>query len=297
MKPFFLYIFSLAVIVGLLPLVIVRCSVKDTGDKISVYDHTSQKVTQMDFEKYVMCVLSAEMPASFEEEALKAQAVAARTYAMQKKLDGYSDQTHKNAHVCTDSTHCQAYRDIGKMERGARRKIKKAVVDTQDLVVTYGGELIRAVFHSAAHGQTENASDVWGGDAAYLKSVPSPWDTDCPDYITTPFFSYEQICKALSLEGKPSIEGIERSSAGGVMQICINGKKFKGTDVRTKLNLRSTCFEAADTGNGFSFTVTGYGHGVGMSQWGANGMAKEGYDFKQILTHYYTGAEISEKTD
>ena len=263
------------------------------SEKIKVYDHTQDKVIEMDFERYIMNVLSAEMPASFEEEALKAQAVAARTYTAQKIASGWDDPYHKGADICTDSTHCQAYRQMSELGDNAKR-IHNAVESTLGELALYNGEPIRAVFHSSSHGQTERCSDVWIEDLPYLQSVESPWDSACPDYICEVSFSKDEVCELFNVDN-PSIEQITRSGAGGVMSITIGGEEFKGTQVRSKLNLRSTCFTVAENSDNLTFRTEGYGHGVGLSQWGAQGMAKEGYDYKQILCHYYKGISISNK--
>lgn len=265
---------------------------------VKVYFHQSDTVEEMDFEEYIVHVLAAEMPASFESEALKAQSVAARTYALQKMKSDYNDPYHKGADVCTDSSHCQAYNDMADMEGQYVRKLKAAVSDTSGKVITYDGELIRAVFHSAAHGYTERSADVWGGDIPYLQSVASPWDTACPNYIAEASFSEDEIRTAFSLPSDvPLIGEIARSGAGGVTEINLAGKVFKGTEVRSRLNLRSTCFTVTYTDNEVTFRTEGYGHGVGMSQWGAQGMALDGYTYGEILTHYYTGTQIKTNID
>lgn len=268
---------------------------RPSGDKVKVYLHQQNKVVEMELEKYIMNVLAAEMPASFETEALKAQAVAARTYSAQKISSGYDDPYHNGAKVCTDSAHCQAYRDISELEDKYRKRIRSAVMDTEGQVATYGGELIRGVFHSAAHGYTERSADVWGGDVPYLQSVESPWDADCPDYMAEVTFFDNEIRNIFNLpQDVPLIGEIVRSGAGGVMEINLSGKIFKGTEVRSKLNLRSTCFTVTQSGDMVTFRTEGYGHGVGMSQWGAQGMAKEGYTYDEILGHYYKGIDIAE---
>lgn len=271
----------------------VRLWVNSPDEKIKVYDHTHDKVIKMEFEKYIMNVLAAEMPASFEKEALKAQAVAARTYTAQKIASGWDDPYHKGADICTDSTHCQAYRNLSELGEYAK-KIHSAVDETVGEVAMFNDELIRAVFHSASHGYTERSADVWVEDLPYLQSVASPWDSICPDYIYEVTFSADEICNILDVPSAEINETI-RSGAGGIMEISIGGKEFKGTDVRTKLNLRSTCFTVTEIGGKFTFRTQGYGHGVGLSQWGAQGMAKEGYDYNDILCHYYSGISIKKQ--
>lgn len=263
------------------------------SEKINVYDHKHNKVIKMDFERYIMNVLAAEMPASFEKEALKAQAVAARTYTAQKIASEWDDPYHKGADICTDSTHCQAYRELAELGENAK-KIHSAVDETAGEVALWNGELIRAVFHSASHGYTERSADVWVEDLPYLQSMASPWDSACPDYIYEVNFSADEVCALLNIDN-PVIEQITRSGAGGVMSITIGRKEFKGTEVRSKLNLRSTCFTVTEKDGILTFCTEGYGHGVGLSQWGAQGMAKEGYDYKEILRHYYSGITIKKE--
>lgn len=261
-------------------------------EHIKIYFHRQGEISEMEFEQYLSGVLAAEMPASFELEALKAQAVAARTYTLRKIQSG-RDGRHKGADICTDSAHCQAYRDLSELSSPLRQRIRKAVSDTKGEVIIYGGELIDAVFHSAAHGYTERSADVWGGDVPYLQSVESPWDTECPDYIKEEKFSVEEIRKIFDLpSGVPIIGEITRSGAGGVMEIKLAGKMVKGADIRQKLGLRSTCFTADEAGGVLTFRTEGYGHGVGLSQWGAQGMAKAGQTYDEILKHYYKDIEI-----
>lgn len=226
------------------------------SEKINVYNHKQDKVIKMEFERYIMNVLAAEMPASFEKEALKAQAVAARTYTAQKIASGWDDPYHKGANICTDSTHCQAYRELAELGENAK-KIYSAVDETVGEVALWNGELIRAVFHSASHGQTERSADVWVEDLPYLQSVASPWDSACPDYIHEVNFSADEVCHILDVSSAEISKTI-RSSAGGVMDIVIGGKEMKGTEVRSKLNLRSTCFAVTEKDGILTFCTEGY---------------------------------------
>lgn len=277
-------------IVCVLIIILFSCRFLLRSEKIKVYNHVDDKVIQMDFEQYIMHVLAAEMGTSFEIEALKAQAVAARTYTVQKIASGWNDPYHKGADICTDSSHCQAYKDLNGLS-GDFQKIRSAVDSTSGEIIMYNNEPIRAVFHSASHGWTERSADVWVEDLPYLQSVESPWDSLCPDYIYETSFSKDEICSLLDTDNT-SIEKITRSSAGGIMNIVIGGKEMKGTEVRSKLNLRSTCFTVTENGNDVIFRTEGYGHGLGLSQWGAQGMAKEGASYKDILVHYYNGTTI-----
>jgi len=289
MKKLFPIILTLCLITVFLPLVFV--SLGNRNVKIKVYDHLSGKVFKMDMEKYVMCAVAAEMPAFFEKEALKAQAVAARTYAAEKMSNTYHAPEHKGAHVCTNSNHCQAYKDIISENSPSAQKIRTAVRETSGEVATYMSKPIRAVFHSASHGATERSADVWGEDVAYLQSVESGGDLLCPDYNSEKAFTPSELCRALEID-VISFGEISRSGAGGVISMNIGGTIFKGTEARKRLGLRSTCFTICEKEGNVVFSVSGWGHGVGMSQWGAQGMAKDGADYKQILKHYYTGIDI-----
>lgn len=251
-------------------------------EKINVYFHKENVVKTMSLEKYLQGVLSAEMSEGFHIEALKAQAVAARTYTISKLNAGL----HKGgAGICTDSTHCQAYNE----NYTKNSKIQEAVKDTKGEIATYGGVPVRAVFHSASCGFTENSADVWGGELPYLKSVESD-DSLCPDYITTVVFKKDELKDLLEIDNL-SWE-IARSESGRVKEIVFGGCTFKGTEIRNKLNLRSTCFRIEEKDENMIFTVKGYGHGVGMSQWGAEAMARDGKGYKKILRHYYQNIKI-----
>ena len=260
-------------------------------DKIKIYLHQEDKCMTMDFEKYIAGVLSAEMGVGFHEEALKAQAVAARTYTLSKLKN--EESRHKGgAPLCTNSAHCQAYRDIETICEKEREVFENAVKQTKGKIITYNGAPIRALFHAASCGKTENSRDVFGGDFPYLTSVESYGDNLCPNYETTVTFSKKELGKILNVNPRCFVENIQRSEGGGVLKINLGGKEFKGTEVRGKLNLRSTCFNIEGKGSEVLFTVKGYGHGVGMSQWGANAMAQNGKNYKEILTHYYKNTRV-----
>lgn len=276
MKKFLCLILIFVILIFVISLFLPR------KEKIKVYFHNENKVKTMDLEKYLQGVLAAEMSEGFHIEALKAQAVAARTYTVSK----LNANVHKGgADICTDSSHCQAYSE----NFSKNGKIEKAVKETKGKIATYGGVPIRAVFHSASCGFTENSLDVWGGELPYLKSVKSD-DSLCPQYITTVVFKKDELMDLLDID-KLSWE-ISRSKSGRVKEITIGGCTFKGTEIRNKLSLRSTCFNIEEKDENIIFTVKGYGHGVGMSQWGAEAMAREGKDYKKILKHYYQGIKI-----
>ncbi len=274
-----------------------------SGD-INVYFVSEDKVGKMDFEEYILCVLMAEMPASFEKEALKAQSVAARTYTLEKSMANKDIPEHKGADICTDSTHCQAYISIddakkkwGKDYNRYFKKCDEAVRETEGLIAVYNNEPIKAVFHAFASGKTENALDVWGTDVGYLKSVESPGDSTAPKFETEKIVSIDEFKKIINTEEKVDFSNnligeISYTTGGAVDKVEIGDKEFKGTKIRQLFSLRSACFTITAHKDKIVFNVKGYGHGVGMSQYGANYYAKEGLGFKEILKKYYSGIEI-----
>ena len=271
-------------------------------------------VRELSLEDYVAGAVAAEMPASFPAEALKAQAVAARTFAQYKKSLG-TDDTHPDAVVCDDPKHCAAYVDLdtqaedlwGSKAAEWSEKVRQAAADTAGKIVTYNSQPIAAVFHAAAAKQTEAAVNVWGSDIPYLVAVDSAGDEQCPKYdasVTRGAEEFRQIMLAkypdINLTGLPKtwFTDIQSTEAGGVTSCKVGGKQMKGTEVRALLGLNSTHFTISTTDTSITFHTQGYGHGVGMSQYGAKGMAENGSSYEEILLHYYTGttvADIDEK--
>jgi stage II sporulation protein D len=264
-------------------------------------------VKTMDLSEYLTGVVRAEMPASFEPEALKAQAVAARTYTLYHlSVGGNHGET---ADICTNAACCQAYTDKGtawkKWGEAAQcyeEKIWQAVKETDGQVLLYQGEPILAVFHAASAGMTRPAGAVWSRDVPYLQSVSSPEpETSIPNYYSKKTFTtkaFQQLISAAYAAAHFS-EDVDRwisdpitDAAGNVEQITVGGITIKGTELRSILELRSACFTWEVTGKDITFYVTGYGHGVGLSQYGANQMAKDGAGWKEILSHYYTGVSV-----
>ncbi|QUO37227.1 stage II sporulation protein D [Dysosmobacter sp. Marseille-Q4140] len=264
-------------------------------------------VEEMDLGTYLVAVVRAEMPASFEPEALKAQAVAARTYTLYKIRTGGNHG--EEADICTDSTCCQAYiaEDRARENWGAdadenEAKIEAAVHDTDGETILYDGVPILAVFHSSSAGQTRTAGEVWVSDLPYLQAVSSPEQGDAiPNYYSRAEFTAEQFReKVLSALPEADLSGpmdtwlqnAVTDTAGSVETVEVGGVAVKGSTVRSILGLRSACFEWEIQEQTLVFYVTGFGHGVGMSQYGANQMAAEGADYREILTHYYTGVTV-----
>ena len=264
-------------------------------------------VSEMTLGEYLVGVVRAEMPATFEEEALKAQAAAARTYTLYKMQTGGNHGD--TADICTDSTCCQAYiaEERARANWGAdadryEDKIESAVRDTDGQVVVYGGSPILAVFHSSSAGKTRAAGEVWVNDLPYLQAVTSPENGETiPNYFSRAEFTQEEFrsrvlaaCPEADLTGSASgwLTGAVTDVAGSVETLLVGGVSMKGSTLRGILGLRSACFEWEVQDGKIVFFVTGYGHGVGMSQYGANEMAREGADYREILTHYYTGVSV-----
>ena len=273
---------------------------------VSVYFHKTGEIKNIELEEYLMGVLPAEMPPSFELEALKAQAVAARTYILNR--EGIKNEDHKNATVCTDSTHCKAYMSeddaFGKWglewDKTYKNKIKRAINETRGQIVTFDSEPISAVFHSTSSGKTENSEDVWQSALPYLRSVESEGEEKSPRFtssVTVNFDEFKEKIKNLnektvfSPNPKNWLGNITYNESGSVRTIEVCNNEFKGTDIRSAFGLRSANFKIEISDN-ITFLVTGNGHGVGMSQYGANHAAQNGYTYDKILKKYYQGVEI-----
>ena len=266
------------------------------------------EVQEMDMGTYLLGVLRAEMPASFEEEALKAQAIAARTYTLYR-IRGGGSANHPNADACDDHTCCKAYLSAeqaasnwGSMAVYYEEKLARAVSETDGEVLLYDGAPILAVFFSSADGSTQGAGDVWMSDLPYLQSVSSPENEELvPNYYSTASFTAGEF-RSLILQSYPDadlsgdagtwVRDIMRNDSDYVASVTVGGIKMRGNDLRTALSLRSPSFTVEYKDNTFTFHVTGYGHGVGMSQYGANALAKEGYSAEEIVQHYFSGAAV-----
>ncbi len=276
---------------------------RDRGKAVRLQTKEGE-IVELTMDAYLWGVVAAEMPASFELEALKAQACAARTYTAVLQ----TSSKHPDADICGDSTCCQAYIERSAAEtrwglsaREYGEKIAQAVAETDGLGVLYDGQPIQALFFSSAAGKTVDAMEVWGNAVAYLKSVDSPEGEEVPNYRTQVTLGAEEV-KSLTLTAYPGADlsgdpsawfgEASRNQGGGVISIPLGGITLTGGQVRTLFSLRSASFSVTWDGGQFVFDVTGYGHGVGMSQYGANTMAKTGSSFAEILTWYYTGAEV-----
>ncbi|MCX7842470.1 MAG: stage II sporulation protein D [Clostridia bacterium] len=316
------YMLAMMIAIILLPLLIVRgCGSKNVKKpdsekdlSIKVYMHQTRTVEEMDFEEYLKGVVAAEMPASFETEALKAQAVAARTYAYGrlKKIYLPKNDTHMGADICTDPTHCQAWisKEAAMKKWGIFsslknwNKISKAVNETRGILIAYKGAIVNPVFHSNSGGRTENAEDVWGGGGVpYLRSVQSYGEElysgfetvaeiPCKEFVSKLKAQYPDII--LSEQNlKSQIKILDYTEGERVKNIKVGNITIKGTDFRKALSLKSANFKIEEGSKDMiKITTKGNGHGVGMSQWGANYLAKNGGTFEEILKYYYKGIEI-----
>ena len=264
-----------------------------------------EEIEEISMQDYLNGVVSAEMPASFPLEALKAQAVAARSYA----IYCMSASKHGQADLCLSSACCQAWQSEEKrIEKWGEdyelyaEKIKSAVDETDGEYLCYEGQAVLAAFHSSSAGFTENSSALWG-ELPYLKSVESPENSETvPNYVSTlscsPIDFRDTLLRAkhyadFTGEEKDWIGSIQRNESGRVERVQLGGVEFTGVEIRQLFSLRSTAFELEYREGLFCFTVTGYGHGIGMSQYGAKHMAQEGADYRSILAHYYPGTYLS----
>lgn len=255
-------------------------------------------ICDLKLEEYLIAVVLREMPASFETEALKAQAVVARTYALRRHSLGGK---HAEASVCTNSGCCQGYYspeaylcDGGSEE--SLNKVSNAVRETAGEVLVYENELIEATYFSSSGGMTEDAAAVWGSDVPYLVATNSPGEETSEYFVDTKTFTVAEFAKKLDITvpTQPGrwIESIVYTSGGGVDEMRICGKSFKGTTIRKKLGLRSTALTITVAGSTVTVTTKGFGHRVGMSQYGADAMAMQGNSYQEILAHYYRGTEL-----
>lgn len=246
-------------------------------------------------ESYLIGVVLAEMPAEFDIEALKAQAVVARTYTHKSMLS----PKHTNSDLCTNPACCQAYMDVNTyLENGGSddsvSKIEYAVKMTESEVLYYDNQLIEATYFSCSGGRTEDAAEVWGGEVPYLQSVESPGEEKATHYTDTVRFNKSDFCNLLDISQAAtlSVSEIEYTQGGGVLQLTVGGHTFRGTELRSLLGLRSTAFVISIAGDSVTVTTKGFGHRVGMSQYGAEAMAVGGKCYTEILAHYYVGTEI-----
>jgi len=331
MKKIIYFVLSMIIVILVLPFIIVggyninnseisvpnensTRSQADSDIKIKVYINELNTIEEMDLEEYVKGVVAAEMPAEFEIEALKAQAIAARTYAYgrYKKIYIPDDALNKGADVCTDHSHCQAWISKSDAMNGWDsinaykywNKIENAVNSTKGVIILYNDEIIDPVFHSNSGGKTENAEDVWPGEIIpYLRSVESSGETDNDEYINTVNIEKKDFLSKIKAAYPDitinessvlsDIKIIDYTEGGRVNNIKIGSVTLRGTEFREIFDLKSANFKI-EYGGGEKIKITTYGngHGVGMSQWGANYLAKNGGSYEEILKYYYKGVEL-----
>ena len=279
-------------------------------DTIKLLHADTGEIEELPLDTYLLGVVSAEMPANFEQEALNAQALVARTYTIYSIV--HSGGKHGEADICDDSTCCQAW--ISKEDRMARwdeaerelnwRKIENAVNTTAGKIITYNGEVIDAFFHSNSGGATEAPVNVWGGtNYPYLQSVETAGEDAYSQYSSEMILTKEELKNKIlakhsdfiiDYSQSDCIQILEYTESGRVKTIKIGNLNLSGVEVRTLLGLKSANFEVSIEGENIKFAVKGYGHGVGMSQTGADSMAKQGSNYEEIVKHFYTGVEITE---
>lgn len=290
-----------------------------TGDglSLSVYVVSEQKLRTMSLDDYVKGVVAAEMPAEFEPAALAVQALVARTYAVSRLVSqgGKGCVLHAGADICTDPTHCQGWLSEADLRKAWGyfgfysywAKIGTAVQTTAGMVITCKGQPIDPAYHSTCGGHTENSEDVWSSAVSYLRGVVCDSDGASPRLTETKEFTLAELEKALGAgagtltalqQGKGQIYQVVSATASGrVREIRVGDRVLTGAELRTALGLRSTKMDLSWNGSKLRVVTTGYGHGVGLCQYGANGLAVQGLGYEDIVAHYYTGVEITPITD
>jgi len=291
---------------------------QEAGDKITkirIYRDNLKRIEEMELEEYVKGVVSSEMPASFDIEALKAQAIAARTKVLYQKIKygKKGNPAHPGAEVC-DTVHCQVFRTKDQLKevkpknwmRDYWPKIEEAVESTRGLVITYEGKLIDPLYHSTSGGRTENSEDVFSTAMPYLRSVESPYEQGSSHLEDEVVISTDEFISKINTKYKDSnlteanivdsLEILARNEGGSISKMKVGNKIVSGRNIRELFGLKSANFEIVVSGDKMIFKTKGYGHGVGMSQYGADGMAKHGYKFGEILKHYYQGVEVKQFT-
>ena len=281
------------------------------GDTVlSLYDHRAKKRIRLPLEEYLVGVVAGEMPASFEEEALKAQAVAARTFAVRhmRSLGGSGCSQHKGADVCSSFAHCQEWlsgtqmrKNWGKNFDACHEKIRQAVQGTKGKTMLYDGKPIEVLYYSTSNGKTEEASEVFSRSLPYYHSVDSAGEEDAPNFADNVTYSNQKFAGIFQskygvrldpghLEKQIKINGYTKS--GRIRDLTIGGRNLKATEFRLLYQLNSTDITFVFGKDHITMKTKGFGHGVGMSQVGADRMARQGKDYQEILHHYYQGVEI-----
>ncbi|MCR2821382.1 stage II sporulation protein D [Lederbergia panacisoli] len=278
-------------------------NMNESSTEVAVFRSNTKKIEKLPLEEYVIGVVASEMPADFEMEALKAQALAARTYIVSHLMNPPDKNSIPEGANIKDTVDHQVYKNKSELKKQwgkdydwKYKKVAEAVKATAGQILTYNEKPITASFFSTSNGYTENAEDYWTNQIPYLKSVESPWDSKSPKFNSQKVLSISDFENKLGVKigSEKDIGTITgRTSGKKVATVNINGKDFTGREVREKLGLRSTDFTWIRKGDSIIISTKGFGHGVGMSQYGANGMAKEGKKYDEIVTHYYQGIAIS----
>lgn len=320
MRKAFVYLFFVvAAFIVILPAVLVRgchnqAARPRDGIQVQLFEVASKKVTSMLLEDYLVGVVAAEMPARFQPEALKAQAVAARTFTVKRlrRYGGAGSRYHSGADLSDDPAEGQAWLSPKQLKRkwglsyGANlNKVTRAIRDTEGLIATFQGKPIEAIYHSTCGGTTEAAVQVWGRPIPYLISVSCGYDRQSPHYRTTVRIPIAQAARLLHVEvtnsqvrtasatGRPLFKVLSQTHTGRARQIQFAGATFDGERFRQALKLGSPRFRYAVSQDDLILTTIGYGHGVGLCQYGAEGLAKAGASFNRILGHYFPGTSLA----
>lgn len=273
-------------------------------DTVKIMSADSKNITETSLRDYLIGAVAAEISPTYHEEAIKAQAIACHTLLQYTKL--YKSDGLNGADISDSSSSHQGYLSLeqqkdkwGDNYSKYREKLEKCVDEVQSIMIYYNSKPICAAFHAISNGTTENASEVWGGDYPYLVSVPSPGDRLSPAYSSALTVTAEEFKSVIEKNGGKASDTPDKwlgesvlTETGMVKSIKICSKEYKGTDIRNMFSLKSSTFKCEYKDNSFTFTVSGYGHGVGMSQYGADYMARQGKTYREILGHYYKGVEI-----
>lgn len=324
-KPFIVLGVILFAITLLVPTILVLPSIQEKKDEpnsnvesaeakepaieVAVYRQNKQEVEKLDLEEYVVGVVASEMPAKFEMEALKAQALTARTYIVKRMMNQEKSDLPDGALV-GDTIDYQVYNNQDELKKiwenagydwkKNMEKIEEAVAATKGQILTYKGDPIDATFFSTSNGYTENSDAIWPNSISYLQSVESPWDVNSPKFngeVTLTVKEFENTLGVSLGTGSEVLEDVKYTKGKRIASAKINGKEMSGTDIREKLNLKSTDFTMERKGETVYIATKGYGHGVGMSQYGANGMAANGKTYDEIVKYYYKGVEVTASDD
>ena len=306
------YCLSLFLLLAIIPLFLTLVIGNKKTDAMQVISANSPEIrvllpngreTLLPLDQYLIGVLAAEMPANFPEEALKAQAIAARTYIMRCCAFAGGTNKHGAVNVCSNPAHCQAYIPPdetagywGKDSQANIDKISRAVTATAGLTLTYEGKLVTTPYSAVCGGRSADCAETWGSYSPWLISVDCPFDREAPKYSSQVSMTLEEVAARLevTLAQAESLRLISQGDSGRVMKAAAGNQEFSAGELRQKLGLNSTFFSWTKDNDNFLFQVKGYGHGVGLCQWGARGMALAGYDCESILAHYYSGTELAQ---